>query len=142
MIKFVPAIETDLPQIQEWIDKDEDHQNRMGAEWWLTGSDCVIAFCVDDDLGPTMYVRMDKEGELARMHTQFAPQDEVPKKRLIASLLEGFPRLAKIMKVMLFKGIVFESTSESLVKFMSTLGFKPMGGKENIDDYVLVFEEK
>jgi hypothetical protein len=109
----------------------------MAPEWWLTGNDCVVAACVEDEMGPVFYFRVDKENELARLHVQFAPEAEVSKKRLITALLESIPKLAEAMSKQGFKGIVYESISESLIKFGSSqLGFCPLSG----NDYILRFE--
>lgn len=139
MVNFTPTTLDDQPQIAEWLLLDSSKSFEAASPgWWLTGTDCVVAFCLSDASGPTMYVRMDRESPFARMHTVFAPESQVEKKRLVLSLLEGFPQLVAVMGTGGFKGIVFESTSESLVKFMSHLGFVPQSG----NDYVLTFEEK
>ena len=82
-------------------------------------------------------MRLDAEGEMLRLATQFGPESEVSKKRLVVGLLSmGIPAIVKFGKDQGFKGIVFESTSESLVAFMSRQGFKHV----NDNDYALVFE--
>lgn len=143
MITFNPSTEQDITQIKLWAfqDIDPDHQE-FPAEWWLTGTDSIVAFRLDDSTGAICYVRMNDEAPFARLNTQFAPESEVSKKRLITGLLEGFPILAELMRQKGFKGIVFESTSRSLIKFMSSFGFIPRGGSEFVDDHVLMFQEK
>jgi hypothetical protein len=131
---FTPSVITDLDQIREWIQSDEDHVNKMSADWWLTGQDCLAAFCVGDDTGPTMYIRLDAEGELARIHIQFGPESEVSKVRTAKSLLKIFPCITTLMANSGFKGIVFESKSVKLIKFFDRLGFKHL--KDN--DYLLM----
>ena len=131
---FSPSVITDLDQIREWIAEDVDHQNRMSADWWLTGQDCLAAFCVNDDKGPTMYIRLDAEGDLARIHIQFGPESEVSRMRTAKSLLRIFPCITTLMQNQHFKGIVFKSTNVKLIKFFDRLGFKHL--KDN--DYLLV----
>ena len=137
MISFTPSIVDDLPEIERWIAADPDHCDRMPPEWWITGSDCIVACCVSDQSGPCMYIRIDEEEEYARLHVQFAPESEVPKRRIASTLLEGFPVVATLVSQKGFKGLVSESRSESLIKFMTKIGFKFL--KEN--DYVLMFGE-
>lgn len=136
-MKISPTTESDIPQIREWIDADPDHYlDNSDAEWLLTGRG-ELAFCVTDEEGPLFFVRLDAEGEMLRLATQFAPESEVSKRRLVPALLStGIPAIIKFAKIRKYKGIVFESTSESLINFMSKQGFKPSGG----DDYALTFE--
>jgi len=132
------AKDTDLPQIEEWIKADPYHKDdaRNQATFLQTGSG-LLTFCLTDDQGPLCYVRLDAEGEVMRLATQFAPESEVSKRRLVHGLLnEGIPAIIAFGKENGYKGIVFESTSPTLIAFMGKLGFKSVGGV----DYQLTFE--
>ena len=141
MIKLTPSTIDDLEQIQEWIALDPYHQNekKLKADWWLTGAKgSLLDFCLQDDNGPTCYVRLEKENDLTRLHTQFAPEEVVSKRRLVMSMLEAFKMTIPYLKSINMKGIIFESTSPSLIAFMEKQGFKHVSG----DDYLLMFEDK
>lgn len=140
-MKFSPTIIDDIPQIEKWIELDPDHQNRMSADWWLTGNDCLLAFCVEDEIGPVMYVRLDAEGNLARLHTQFGPPSDISKERVVNVLTSGFPVMAKEIASQGYKGIIFESVSRRLIRFMSKLNFTHHDKHDNGSDYVLNFAE-
>jgi len=127
---FTPTVITDLDQIRDWIAEDLDHQNRIPAEWWLTGQDCLAAFCVSDSKGPVAFFRLDKEDDLARIHIQFGPESEVGRLRTAKALLKVFPCITGLMETNGFKGIVFESTNSALIKFFDKLGFKPLQGND------------
>ena len=134
-MKFTATTRDDIDQIREWINADPFHQI-MAPEWWLTGEG-TLSFCLQDDTGPICFLRFDDEDGLLRMNTQFGPEEEVSKKRLITAILNQFPPFIERIKAQHFKGIVFESTSENLINFMKKIGFKNLSG----DDYVLMFEE-
>jgi hypothetical protein len=89
-----------------------------------------------DGKGPLAYVRLDAEGEYARIHTQFAPESIVSKRRLIVGMIQAVKSLIEYYRSGR-KGLVFNSVNPSLVAFMSKhLGFKSIGQ----DDYRLDFE--
>lgn len=136
-MRFAASTASDIPQLIDWISADPFHHN-MNPEWWLTGGECLLAFVVMDDAGPTMYVRLDEEGDLVRVHVQFGPEDEVSKKRVAASLKDGFVRVADFVKTSQKKGLVFESESPLLILFLEKMGFKSVGGT----DYKFMFQEK
>jgi hypothetical protein len=143
MITFSSSVVDDVQQIEDWTAADPYHQNQKDPFWWLTGNDCLIAGCVEDESGPVLYFRFDEDEGFARLHTQFAPEDQVSKKRVAVAIFEAIPVISLVLKSDGLEGIVYESTSPSLIQFMSGMGFKPRpGGKEVLDDYVLVFEEK
>jgi hypothetical protein len=135
MIRFTPTSIYDLPQIGEWISADLDHAGKMSSEWWMQGT--ILSCCAEDAGGPVMYLRIDREYPNARLHIQFAPAQQVSKIRVASAFIEGIPRMAKTMKDYGYLGMVFESCSESLVKFMERMKFVPYVGH----DYVLKFEE-
>lgn len=139
-MKLTVTTSADLEQIREWITADPYHKDdpRCTAEGLLTGNG-FLTFCLRDDEGPLCFVRLDSEVDMLRLSTQFGPETEVSKKRLITGLLStGIPAIVIFAKENKYKGIVFESTSPTLIAFMDKQGFRPKSG----DDYALVFEEQ
>jgi hypothetical protein len=138
MISFSASSADDLQQLTEWIQHDPYHFHLGQPEWWLTGAqDSLLAFCLMDARGPLTYVRLDAEGEYVRIHTQFAPESVVSKRRLVVGMIECMKKLIEIYKADGKKGMIFNSISSSLIAFMDKyLGFKSVGN----DDYRLDFE--
>ena len=140
MVNFTDAQEADKFQIAEWIALDPSHANQYEADYWLTGNGGFLACCIDDESGPVMYVRFDKEEEgMLRLRTQFAPVEQVSKERIAKAILEAIPGFIKgVQKPYGIKGIVFETENHQLAQFMGkNFGFKPVGN----NDYALVFPE-
>jgi len=138
MIKFTSTLPDDQPQILRWALADPYHCAKAsidGPGWWLTGQG-VLSGCIEDAGGPTMYFRFDLEGELVRLHTQFAPENEVTKTRVIRVISRAIPALAFKAKQEGAKGFVFESVSPLLIRFMDRMGFKSV---ENTNDYIFMF---
>jgi hypothetical protein len=124
MIKFIPSVKEDIDQIREWTEADPFHQNQKQPEWWLTGSEAYVCACVQDEIGPIVYLKVEEEDAVFRLHCQFAPRSEVSRRRLLSAMNEGLPPL---LMYLLSKGksIVFNSFNPSLVRFMWSMGFKP-----------------
>lgn len=139
-MKLTVTTEADLGQIREWVAADPYHKDdpRCTPEGLLAGNG-ILTFCLQDDEGSLCFVRLDAEAEFLRLSTQFGPEAEVSKKRLITGLLStGIPAITMFGKENKYKGIVFESTNLSLINFMDKQGFRPKSG----DDYALIFEEQ
>lgn len=140
MTKLSPTTQENIEQIKGWISLDLFHKDDPSfkePEKLLTGQG-LLSFCLVDDEGPLCFVRLDAEGDMVRFATQFAPEEEVSKRRLIIGLLStGIPALIAFAKEKGYKGLVFESTNESLINFMAKQKFKSAGG----NDYALTFEE-
>lgn len=135
-----PTVANDIGIIKKWIAADPWHNEdaRHSAEWLLTGGG-ALSFCVSDEIGPLCFVRLDAEGNMLRLATQFGPESEVSKKRLVTGLLSvGIPAIVEFGKSKGYKGIVFESVSESLIAFMGRQGFLKAASE---NDYALTFEE-
>ena len=135
-----PTIESDIEQIREWIQVDSWHKDdpSWSAEGLLTGNG-ALTFCVADEEGPLCFVRLDVEGDMLRLATQFGPEDKVSKRRLVVGLLStGIPAITEFGKQKGFKGIVYESINESLIAFMERQGFFKAAG---VNDYALIFGE-
>ena len=140
-MRLTPTTAADLEQILGWIAADPYHKDdpRCTAEGLLSGAgNGVLTFCLQDSEGPLCYVRLDVEGEVLRLSTQFGPEEQVSKRRLVTGLLDaGIPAIKIFAKGKKYKGIVFESVSPSLIAFMDKQGFKAAGG----NDYMLTFGE-
>jgi hypothetical protein len=147
MIEFKASTAEDQPRIISWVLQDPFHvdQGIQASEgWWLTNAPgSLLVGRVDDEHGPAMYFRLDPEKDcLIRLSIQFAPMEEVGKLRVARLIAKGMPVLIQKAKEAGAKGFVFESQSPALGAFMARYGFRPMPGKENIDDYICMFEEK
>lgn len=135
MINFSPAGMEDLEQLSEWIAHDPYHFHQGQPEWWL-GDGALLAFCLIDDEGPLTYVRLDSEGDYVRIHTQFAPESVVSKRRLTVSMIQAVNCLTEMYRSKGAKGLVFNSINLSLVAFMSKyLKFKPVGQNDHRLDF-------
>jgi hypothetical protein len=136
MSRLEPAV--DVEQIAEWTKADPYHYRQDQPEWWLTNAEGgLLAFCLMDDHGPLAYVRTDAEGEYVRIHTQFAPESVVSKRRLVVGMIECMKTLIELNKTVGARGMIFNSVNESLIAFMGKhLKFKPVGQ----NDYRLDFE--
>src|SRR5216684_7331739 len=130
-MRFTPSMIEDVPQLLEWIQIDPYHFHQGQPEWWLTGADgSLLAFCLMDERGPLSYVRLDAEGEYVRIHTQFAPELVVSKRRLVVGMIWAVKCLVVMYKSW-GKGFVFNSINSSLIAFMNKhLGFKPVGNND------------
>jgi hypothetical protein len=137
MLNCKETTRDDLTQIAAWTEKDEFHREINCPDWWTTGNG-ALSFRLDDDEGPVVYIRLDS-GELYRLHCQFPPQEVVNKRRLVHGMLGIFPLLLQHAKDAGAKGLVFDSVSHKLVRFMAKLGFEPSW--EHAGEYVLRFEE-
>ena len=133
MIIFKASTVDDVSQIQEWTDADVYHRGQHNPGWWITGNG-LLSFRVDDETGPLFYVRLD-DGEFCRLSVQFAPSNVVSKRRLIPAMLETLPKLIETAKGS--KGLIFDSVSPALIKFMGKMRFTKF---EN-DSYLLLFGE-
>lgn len=125
-MRFTPTTAEDLPTLREWIQADPWHANQP-ASFWL-GSNTIVAARLEDAHGIVLFLRADAEGERVRLHTQFAPESVVSKRRVAVVLLKAIPVFAETMK----RPLVTESVSPSLVRFLERVGFRHVGG----NDYV------
>jgi hypothetical protein len=140
MIQFGESIVDDQSQISEWTKTDPYHFHQLdysGPGWWLTGSG-LLAFTLLDERGPLCYVRLDEEDGRIRIHTQFAPEAVVSKRRLLVGMIQCVTKLIELYRPT-HNGMVFNSVSPSLIAFMGKrFGFMSVGN----DDYRLDFEDK
>ena len=136
MIKYDGSTVSDLPQLEEWIAHDPYHFHQGQPEWWLTGNG-LLAFCLMDGRGPLCYVRLDDESGYVRIHTQFAPEAVVSKRRLLVGMNQCMTKLIELYRPS-HRGMIFNSISPSLISFMmKRFGFV----LDKDDDYVLQFKE-
>lgn len=128
-MRFEPTTIEDISKLSEWIQNDPYHKDHLDPFWWLTGQG-FLSYKVVDDEGTTLFMRTDAESRL-RLHTQFAPESEVSKKRTVASLLWGLPAMISLARQNGLPGLVFESTSPSLIEFMERQGFHSIGNNDH-----------
>lgn len=134
-MKFRSSDQQDYNRIAEWIDRDIFHFGKMTPEYWLPCPEALYSFCLEDDQGPVLYLRVDKEGDLFRFHMQFAPEEQVSRLRTAKALFKIFDPLVSEFKKE-GKGIIFKSTNDPLIRFMERKGFVSCGN----DDYLLQWE--
>lgn len=135
-IEFVPTAFGDVEQLAKWIQHDPYHKDCLNPEWWLTGNG-LLSFRVDDLIGPVMYIRTEPDDGLLRIHTQFAPEQEVSKLRVVRAIVKGLPKLEILARDNVLSGFVYRSVSPLLVEFMiKKFRFVAVGK----DDYRMLFE--
>lgn len=136
MITITESTLADIPLLTEWISRDPYHFHLGQPHWWLSQAEgSLLAFRLDDDKGPLTFVRLNAEGEHVRIHTQFAPEDVVSKRRLVVGMVYAIKSL-----IVLFqdksKGLIFDSVSPTLIAFMGkNFGFKHVGGNDHRLDF-------
>ena len=135
-MKLTESTINDIEQLTEWIQNDPYHKDCLDPHWWLTGNG-LLAYCMQDMKGPTLYVRTDIDGEFLRLHTQFAPESVVSKTRVIKTILWTIPKMKHLACENNLKGLIFQSSSPSLIQFMQVkFRFVPTGN----NDYVKIFD--
>ncbi len=128
-MRLTPSTPDDIEQLTEWIKNDPYHKDCLDPHWWLTGGHGLLSYCLQDNQGPTMYVRLDLDMLALRIHTQFAPLAEVSKLRVVRSLMWALPRMKPVAIQNGCNAYVFNSTSPTLIEFMSRkFGFASVGG--------------
>ena len=138
MINFTPTTYADRVQILQWITLDPYHTQDASEEsvdLFLTDRDNLLSCAVKDEEGIVFYLQLRQEGELVRIGTQFGPEDQVSKKRVVEAIKDALVSTKVLVQSAGAEGFVYESTSHSLIKFMSSFGFVPHKG----NDYLWVF---
>lgn len=130
----------DIAQIRSWSEVDIDKAHRTTPpKFWLTAApDSYLAGAIDDLEGRVLYFRFDREGDLLRMHTQFAPESLVNRRRVATAISEVLPQYLQMVAAVGITGIVFETVFPELAAFMARIGFVNAEGDNN--DYVLRFQ--
>jgi hypothetical protein len=134
MVDIRVVTPADLPTIAAWIKADPWHRDeaRNDPAFLLTGKG-LLTFCLCDDEGPLCYTRLDPEGDLIRAAVQFAPTEQISKRRLIIGMLKMFfPVIKQFARNRKSKGLIYESVSPTLIAFCEKQGFVSVGN----DDYV------
>jgi hypothetical protein len=132
-----PTYTEDVEQIRAWseIDIDESHR-KTNPEFWLTAAPgSYFAGAIEDADGIVLYFRFDKEGDLLRMSTQFAPENFVSRRRVAEAISAVLPSYSRMVQADGITGIVFETKFPELAAFMSRIGFEKAGG----DNFILSF---
>ena len=119
MLKSRSVTEKDRTKLEEWIAADSDHAGRCKPEFWLPSEqpDGTIRVAFDDALGAALFVRGEK---VLRLHIQFPPE----KWRNAKSLVQLIPRIEDDARKHGFTQIIWESTSEALIKFTEPFGYR------------------
>jgi hypothetical protein len=147
-MRLATTTEYDLPEIIDWLNSDPFHKDDDNDPTFLMTWNClkpplglgVIAFKVVDDIGTICFMRVDRDGELGRISTQFGPESEVSKRRVIVGLSKlGIPMCIEAAQEAGLRGVVYESTNPTLIAYChKKFSFEPLVK----DDYVLKFEVK
>jgi hypothetical protein len=130
VLKLVPSVESDLPEIGVWIAEDPWH-SKMGDDFWLTGSDCFLAAKAVDAMGTVAYTRIEEEENRYRLHTQFAPEYVVSKRRVAAATIEFLQVISDLAKANGKQCLITESRSPSLIAFLKRVGWKETEPEDN-----------
>jgi len=139
MLNLSPTTQEDIKQITEWLNADPWHKDdtRNVPELMVTGNG-LLSFCLQDDEGPLVYIKLTEKNDMAEIAMQFAPEEIVSKHRLVIGLVKaGIPAMKIFAEQRGYKGLVFESVNPSLIAFGKKQGFESVGN----DDYALVFGE-
>jgi hypothetical protein len=114
----------DRPLIDEWIEVDEDHKSKgMTSDFFYEKG--RISVVVEDEQGPTMYIRLDAEPPTMRLHIEFCPS----KRRVARSLLKSYPKFAEQVKKTGATRMVFDTVNPDLARFCErALGFVHVEG--------------
>ena len=132
-MKFEPTMIQDVSTIYNWILADPYHwDSPLGPEWWVTGNG-YLSYLVSDDQGTVFYMRTDKDGDFLRLNTQFAPEDVVSKRRVAPAIIFMLDRMKILARHENFKGLIYQSTSPSLINFVAKQGFEAVDN----NDYLL-----
>jgi hypothetical protein len=143
---YTPTTEADTVQLIEWTLEDPYHHENLRSKreerttssvgqlspsWWFTGEG-FLSYRLDDEWSALCYVRVDEEPEYLRLHVQFAPSDLVSRSRIIGGMLYAIPQMSELAAVMGKRGLITESISPNLIRFLERQGFESVGN----NDYV------
>jgi len=140
MLNLSPTTQEDIKQITEWLNADPWHKDdpRNIPELMTTGNG-LLSFCLRDDEGPLVYIKLTEEGNYVRIAMQFAPEGVVSKRRLVIGLVDaGIPAMKLFAEQRGYRGLIFESVNPSLIAFGKKQGFNDEGN----NDYSMIFGEQ
>lgn len=116
-MNYRKLIPNDRFLLEKLIAIDSDHANKSTVDFWtqeVPGK--VQSFAVEDTKGPIFYV---KSENLARLHMQFDPREKF---RTAKALAWFIPNIQASLKGS-YRQIIFESTSEDLIRFAERFGY-------------------
>jgi hypothetical protein len=139
-IELVTSTEADLPLIDQWCSHEPYLSRCIYNIAFLTASpDSILCFRLDDSTGPTMFVRVEKDlyERQARLHILFAPESSVGRMRVAKAIIKTFPVILQHFKDLGYDGMIFDSVSPNLIRFLSKFGFEAV---DNTNDFLLKFD--
>jgi hypothetical protein len=120
-----PTVSSDLPTIAEWIEADNDHRGMDPNFWIIPGVENFESFVVENPK-PVFAVRVEK---VMRIHIQFGPRS----RNMIVAIDEFTAQIKSAARRQGFSQIIFESTSEPLIRFLEKRGFRKSQNEVLID---------
>ena len=125
MLKSRSVTQEDRTKLAEWIAADPDHAKTCTPEFWLPAEkpDGIARTVMEDALGTSLFVRAEK---VLRLHIQFPPE----KWRNAKSLVQFIPMIEADAKKHGFTEIIWDSTSEGLIKFAEQFGYRRSQNEE------------
>lgn len=143
MINFSTSTGLDTPQLADWIVADPYHRKHVSPEWWLTGAEgSYIALRLDDEQGPVLYLRVDDDGDYYRLHVQFAPSEIVSRFRVMNAITSALPHFKEHARLEGKQGLITESISPSLIRFLQLQGFESVGNNDYMQPVVREIAEE
>lgn len=145
MVELIASTETDLPLIDEWLTYEPYASRAVFNIAFLTASpDSMLCFRLDDQTGPVLFCRIEKDQQdekLARFHILFGPSDQVAPIRAAKVMIKTMPIVFDYVSSEGYVGIIFDSVSDHLVRFLSKFGFEQVWcGDTQTTDYILKFD--
>lgn len=141
MINFGATTSADALQIADWTLADLHHRENLSTSWWYTGEG-FLSYRLDDEWSTLCYVRVDEESEHLRLHTQFAPSHLVSVSRIVRGMLSAIPQMSELARVMGKAGLITNSVSPNLIRFLQRLGFESVGNNDYMQPVVRVNAEE
>jgi len=128
VIEFRRLTESDKPILAEWIASDPEHAG-LTPEFFYAND--RLAMVLEAERGPGLYLRLDPEScGTVRLHIQFGPD----RRYSAITLRDGWPIFKE--RVLLSKKVVrlvFESTSNALIRFCQRFGFQKIEGSNDFE---------
>ena len=121
MIVFRQAEPEDILMLTVWIEADRVHRDRIKPEFFTERTTNISCYAIQDDKGPVIFVRQEKEGDAFRLHTQFPPTS---RRRIVKALEQAYPLVAADAKRRGYREIHFETGSIALARVMFAMGFR------------------
>jgi len=113
MLKQRSVSEQDRTKIEQWIQADDDHRGKCKPDFWLETKKGVAC----RKFGESLFVRAEN---VLRLHIQFSPDKFSNAK----ALLEFIPQIEESARNHGYTQIIWDSTSEPLIKFAERFGYR------------------